>query len=622
MEATMMQCPNCGRHIRSKNQCAHCGYQFDGSEAKIKDRKQPIEETESSSPEEIKSDELVARPTESVLQEDQSEEPIVDSDLNDYDTEYEKPSAIRSVGRGVWNVVKVLLTIVIVFLLFFFGPGLIRDAMDYFNIGSNQQQGENIVDAPEASIESNQIATESADENQTSPTTEEVEEEPGIQLVENTVNLDDYPMIQVRLAFSESLGDIERDDFNFQMETNGSQTPLDDYAISKTDKELVISFNDPAINLLSTGPTEQTLKLTSPKLGIEETLSYTLPNVSVDQEKAQQFDELVTENIVSYAKVTALFSNAQTSDVPLVYDQQSLEAGNLITWFVLENVFDQIEAGDLNLQDTVTVNASLIAQGDAGTVASANDDATFTIDELIRLIVQENDISAINHLIQATGGPNAFNTWLNESNYFATNINQQLAVSSSGAITGVVTSVQDLNGLLTKLANNQLVSAETDALIKEYLLQTPMTDKYPSVGISAVERRFEIASSDANSQQQYYASIIETANTSYIAVFMAYDINDLEATRAGMSSTLSQLVSLYETGELTAEEPESVPEPVVNQPETVPTQETPEYIEQYVENTGERVYLPARGYYNEAGEYIQPTWYWNEATQSYQYSFE
>lgn len=622
MEATMMQCPNCGRHIRSKNQCAHCGYQFDGSEAKIKKQKQPIEETDYSSQEEIKSDEVVATPTESAFQqEEQADEQMVDNDLHDYDTEYEKPSAIRSVGRGVWNVVKVLLTIVIVFLLFFFGPRLIRDAMEYFNIGSSQQQGENVVNAPEESIESNQIATESTDGSQPPSTTEEVEE-PGIQLVENTVNLDEYPMIQVRLAFNESLGDIERDDFNFQMETNGSQTPLEDYAISKTDKELVISFNDPALNLLSTGPTEQTLKLTSSKLGIEETLSYTLPNVFVDQEKAQQFDELVTENIANHAKVTALFSDTKSSDVPLVYDQQSLEAGNLVTWFVLENVFDKIESGDLNLQDTVTVNAGLIAQGDAGSVASANDDATFTVDELIRLVVQENDISAINHLIQATGGPNAFNTWLNESNYFATNINQQLAVSSSGAITGAVTSVQDLNGLLTKLANNQLVSADADGLIKDYLLQTPMTDKYPSVGISAVERRFEIASSDANSQQQYYASIIETANTSYVAIFMAYDINDLEATRAGMSSTLSQLVNLYETGELTAEEPESAPEPAVNQPETVSTQETPDYIEQYVENTGERVYLPARGYYNEAGEYIQPTWYWNEATQSYQYSFE
>lgn len=29
-----MQCPNCGRKVRSKHQCAHCGYVF-GSDDKI-----------------------------------------------------------------------------------------------------------------------------------------------------------------------------------------------------------------------------------------------------------------------------------------------------------------------------------------------------------------------------------------------------------------------------------------------------------------------------------------------------------------------------------------------------------------------------------------------------------
>lgn len=640
-----MQCPNCGRQIRSKNQCAHCGYRFDGSGSKpIKQQtaEQNYQTDEQQIPNEYSGE------SETTSYDHQSYQGQTGSyDVEDYDTEYEKPSAMRSVGRGIWNVVKVLLTIAVVFLLFFFGPRLIRNAMDYFNMGDNQQQGENVVTAPESeSGEDNQTAAsddagESAGGRGEADQTEQTEEAPGIQLVDNTVNLDNYPMIQVRLVFDEELGNITRDDFNFQLETNGSQTPLEDYAISKRDQELILSFNDPAVNLVSTGPTDQSLKVTSSELGVEETLSYTLPNVSVDQEKAQQFDTLVTENIAENAKVTSLFTDAKSSDVPLVYDQQSLEAGNLITWFVLENVFTKIEAGDLTLQDEVEVNSNLVAQGDIGTVANSDDETVYTLDELIRLMVQENDISAINHLIQATGGPNAFNTWLNESNYFATNINQQLTVAGSGAITGAVTSIQDLNGLLTDLANDQLVSTEADELIKEYLLQTPMTDKYPTVGISAVERRFEIASSDANAQQQYYASIIDTEETSYVAIFMAYDIDDLEATRSGISTTISQLVSLFETGDLTADdseedsetessdeeidsetETEPAAETSISQPEAGQSQSRPEYIEQYVENTGETVYLPARGYYNDAGEYVQPTWYWNEATQSYQYSFE
>ncbi|WPJ91130.1 hypothetical protein R0V13_01790 [Facklamia hominis] len=50
-----MQCPNCGRHVRSKTQCAYCGYQFNSSDKKEFNR-EPASERPDVKRDEIKED--------------------------------------------------------------------------------------------------------------------------------------------------------------------------------------------------------------------------------------------------------------------------------------------------------------------------------------------------------------------------------------------------------------------------------------------------------------------------------------------------------------------------------------------------------------------------------------
>src|SRR5699024_1712168 len=198
----------------------------------------------------------------------------------------------------------------------------------------------------------------------------------------------------------------------------------------------------------------------------------------------------------------------QDAEVPYVYDDQSVEADALISWFVLGFTFNAIEDGELTLEDPVVVSSDLVAENDEGIVATVEDGTEFTIQELLSAVVEANDVSAMNHLIQETGGPNAFNLWLNESNYFSIRVTQMLIVKESGQVTADVTNAEDIAQLLNKIANNELVSEEADATIKELLLITPVTAIYPEGQIAGYQTRYEIASADTNTAQQNYAGIV------------------------------------------------------------------------------------------------------------------
>ena len=87
-----MQCPNCGRNVRSKNQCAYCGHVFN---------KQEVAE----------------------LKEETRNEDVVQ----------ETPR--RSSGgfsRVLWGIIKLVLAVAIVFLAFLYGPRIINQVVDYF----------------------------------------------------------------------------------------------------------------------------------------------------------------------------------------------------------------------------------------------------------------------------------------------------------------------------------------------------------------------------------------------------------------------------------------------------------------------------------------------------------
>lgn len=560
-----MQCPNCGRTVRSKNQCAHCGHVFNKGEIK------------------------------------EASQDVANDDI------YEETNSRNSgggVGRILWGIIKLVLAVAIVFLAFLFGPRIINNVVEYFqpadtavveNMPADNQTpegngdgGDGTPQVPEttetteetASVEEDTAADTaggddvSEEEVESSEEIEEDESDDGqINLANYDVNLDEYPMINMEIEFEETLDTVTSDTFAFSVETNGDSVDLDGgYSLVKEGQVLSLSFNDPAISVLSTEPTEQTLNIQSDVLNIDESISYELPSSTMDSDLADTFNSTITDNLAALGSVSAVLYSPN-ADVPFVYDDQTDEADALISWFVLAHTYQSVNDGLIALDDVITVNSDLVAANDETSVAASGEGTEYTIQDLIIEAIHNQSASAMNHLIQANGGPNEFNLWLNESNYFATRITQLLSVTESGEIEGAVTNAQDISYLLNLLVNNELVTEELDTAFKELLLDSPLTEKYPYEQLTIVQSRYEVATGDNNPNQQYYSGILETEDDYYIVVILQKNFDSAAETVPTISNSINSLVTYMETGEEAAE-----PEPESEEIVEVPVEETPSQV--------------------------------------------
>lgn len=656
-----MQCPNCGRTVRSKNQCAYCGHVFNKDEV-----------SKAKNHDEVKEDVVKVTPIE-----DQKVEPTFrDARHTDYDDDFEEERTARRSGGGfgrvLWGIIKLIIVVALVFLAFLFGPRLINNVVEYFQPSETEVTENQPENAPEdtetpavvsdseedastevaSTTDTESEATSETESSDTAESNEESESESttALSIANQDVNLDEYPMINVVLDFDQPLNEVNSETFQFTVDTNGQSVDLaDDYSLVKEGQSLSISFNDPAVALLTTEAQEQTLNIASETLGINEAISYELPSSTLDSEQAEFFNTTMNDNLASVSDVSAVVASAD-ANIPFVYDNQSVDADSLISWFVLGHTYNAINSGEITAEDTVTVNADLQAENETSTVSTAEEGTEFTVNELMVEVVHNGDVSAMNHLIQATGGPNAFNLWLNESNYFATKVTRLLGVQEDGQVIGAVTSAQDIAQFLDNLANDELISEELDGDFKTLLLDSPVTEKYPTQGIEGYSSRYEIANSDTNAAKQYYSGIIELEDTYYIAVVLASNFSSTEEVVPAISNSIRSLVTYFNTGQTVEEMDATAAEEAAaaesasiaaseeasraaaesaaaqaSNDESQPSQGTVgqdgrTYSLQYVENIGSYVNLPEETVYDETTGQTRPAeWFFNESTQSYQY---
>ncbi len=708
-----MICPNCGKTVRSKHQCAHCGHVFSADEIKAMKKgtvvpknpvlKESYDYDENTGYDEYAKDTVnnqeyerepvidskkenrtVARDEELQTQREPVPTPVVpgapesnqvdaddpfqideeemrriqaENDLDeasnyddqDFEEDYYEDEPRRRGGflSVLWGILKLLIAVAIVFLLFLFGPQLIGKVTDYFN--QDKSESSQPIGTSESEIETG--ADPSTGSNQES---NQAAEEQGTFTVSNKeVKTDNYPIIEVDLAFDQELESVDRSTFNFAIEQDGQKQELGQaFALTKDGKNLSLKFNDPG--QVGDGQVQMTsensdqagqanLLITSQDGKFEEKISFERPQADqANAEKQTEFNKAIESGTNN--DVSVYLADASEPSQAYQHQVKEVEAANEIAWFILQNLYEKIDANELTLEEPVELNESLIAQGDQGNIAASSPETPLTISNLVYAMVQENDVTAMNHLIQALGGPNQFNTWLNEHDYFATKVNTLLAVDNEGGFTGATTSIQDLGLLLNKLANDELVSAESDAAIKEQLLNTPINNKYPEAGIPDVTGRYEIASADANTKQNYYAGILKTEAKNYIVVMLSD-----KAKQADFTKLFNSLASLLVTGTDTSDESSSSDsqaqaEPAVDESSQISILPSPntgqetnnaegteantstgnangreDYYSQLVENTGEYVVLPNRSYVNENGVVVEPKWFKAE-DGSYKYN--
>lgn len=495
-----MKCPNCGRQVRSKTQCAFCGYHFDEEDQIVEDV------------EELAEDDLEIIP---------------------------RTRRSGSVLQFVFGIIKLVLVIFIVFLLIAFGPRYATQLWNQYGFGNRQSSS--VVE-----VEETTLLEETTSELDT------VEEttiaEPALAIASAQVSVTEYPLTEVVIDFSSDYPEITREDLELVLDMNGSQETITDYSLYRQGNQLTLRFNNPAIEMDSAQLDNQVLTVRSSILNIEESIDVPTPTVSIDQELLDKVKDLRDTYLLESSNVSVAVQKVGEA-LPYVHSSQSVDGSQLIAWFILARVFDAVDQNELSLEDTVEYVASLQATGDTGEIAQSEEEDTYTIETLLNAVIQSQDVTAMNLLIQATGGPNDFNLWLTEHYYFSTQVTALLSTDEVKHVSGAVVSVQDLTQLLVKIADESLLSASSNETLKEMLLNTPLSEKYP-IGFETVTRRYEITTTDEETETQGYAAILLTEGEAYVVTIIENEVSDAAQSVENISEFIRQVIALFEDVEL------------------------------------------------------------------------
>ncbi len=199
----------------------------------------------------------------------------------------------------------------------------------------------------------------------------------------------------------------------------------------------------------------------------------------------KDFSELkaVMQNIVSKydatGKNTAITFEAvgNTSGGFQINGDESMIAASMIKLSILATLFDEINAGNVNFEDTLTAKSDDVVGG-AGTHIAAGD--TLTIEELASRMIAESDNTASNMLISHLG-IDEINACAQQLGLTNTVLDHKLMTPNPAKDN--LTSTNDLIALLKLIAEEKLGNPECSRKAQSWLLE--QTDREAlAIGIS------------------------------------------------------------------------------------------------------------------------------------------
>lgn len=139
-------------------------------------------------------------------------------------------------------------------------------------------------------------------------------------------------------------------------------------------------------------------------------------------------------------------------------------AASIIKIPVLIQLFKSIETGKISLNDKITMTDYYLSEG-SGSLQFKGKNATYTVDDLARVMITESDNSATNMLLDATGGMNAMNSSLRKWGMKDTRINDWLP-DLPGTNT---TTAKEMATLLYNLDNPNFLSLNSREKMVDYM---------------------------------------------------------------------------------------------------------------------------------------------------------
>ena len=178
-------------------------------------------------------------------------------------------------------------------------------------------------------------------------------------------------------------------------------------------------------------------------------------------------------------KFSLAFKELSREDTYSINSRKTVSAGT-IKIFIMAEAFNEAQNGTLKLDDNITLTDNMKASG-AGILRDRKAGETFTIKDLIDLMMLKNDNTATNILINKLGIDN-INNYIKSLGCNDTELNRTM-MDQNAINRGIqnYTSVNDLTLVLSKIYQKKCINEHYDALMLDILKNNKYDEKIPKL---------------------------------------------------------------------------------------------------------------------------------------------
>ena len=204
----------------------------------------------------------------------------------------------------------------------------------------------------------------------------------------------------------------------------------------------------------------------------------------------------------------------------LVSQSGPIKSASIIKLFIMQVLLEEIKAGRLSWQETITMMAE-DQVGGTGNLQAAEPGTSYSLEELALEMLIRSDNTATNLIIERLGGLSVVQAKIQSLGYQDTRL-QRLMMDQAAIAEGRenFTSAREVGQLLAKLYQHKLVGQEQDQIFLDYLAQ--QTDRQGLVALLP-QGVISYNKTGTNSAQglQHDAALVQLTNQSaYVLVVL------------------------------------------------------------------------------------------------------
>lgn len=158
---------------------------------------------------------------------------------------------------------------------------------------------------------------------------------------------------------------------------------------------------------------------------------------------------------------------ARTSEI-YTYNSTQMRSASMIKVFILAAIMEKVEQGEISLDKEIVLLGS-DKVGGAGILSGYQSGESFSLKEILKLMITHSDNTATNIAIDQIG-MNAINEYIQRNGYSDTVLRRKMMdIDAINAGIENYSSVKDLGDIFLKIYNFQCVSATCDAIMIDFL---------------------------------------------------------------------------------------------------------------------------------------------------------